>query len=176
METSPRPVDAFKALGHEVRLKIFYAVAAAEEATATMLGEELGMSPAATSYHLGKLGKFGLLEEVEDQSRDGRERWWRVASGGLEFPSDSIEAEQLQHAVLRHHRQRLAAFLAARDSSPEKHRNDEVAFSSDMIIKLSKDRAARFQREVADLLKRYSLEGEDGDQVTFVMLQGLPYE
>lgn len=181
MPSPDRAANAFKALGHELRLRLFYGVGAAGEATATMLARGVGMTPAAVSYHLSKLGEFGLLEEVQGAGRDGRERWWRLAGGGLELGDDDgvdgAEADLLRFAVLRHHAQRLNSFLTSRSpASSEGPRPDEVAFTSDMVLRLDAAAADRFQRDVAALLRRYAAEGVADGQVTFVMLQGLPYE
>lgn len=164
--------NAFKALAHPIRLRIFYSLAASGEATATLLGKELDMTPSAVSYHLSKMGELGLLEVVAADDRDGRERWWRLAAGGVVADQDAGGAEALQYAVLCHHRDRLAAFLSANTSGDSL----DAAFSSDMVLKLDQSLADKFQEDLVALLRQYAAMPAAEGTPTFVMVQGIPFE
>lgn len=174
MEEQRRPADAFKALAHDLRLRLYYAVGAAGECTATMLAQSMGLSASAVSYHLTKLGEFGLLEQVQDPRRDGRERWWKLQAGGLQVGDDAgKEADALRFAVLRHHQGRLQDFLSTHSAAEPS--DNALAFSSDMVIPLTEETAEEFQAEFADLLRRYAREASDG-VATLVMLQAIPFK
>jgi len=68
---------SLKALAHPLRLRIVSSLRNEGPGTATTLGERLGESSGATSYHLRVLAAHGLV--VEDAGRGrGRERWWRA--------------------------------------------------------------------------------------------------
>lgn len=164
--------NAFKALANPIRLRIFYSLAASGEATATLLGKELEMTPSAVSYHLAKMGELGLLEVVADGGRDGRERWWKLADGGVAADRDASGADALQFAVLCHHRDRLAAFLSANPSGA----NLDAAFSADMVLKLDPSMSDKFQQDLVALLRQYAAMPATDGTSTFVMVQGIPFE
>lgn len=75
-------VEGLKALAHPLRVQLFESLAALGPATASQLGERLGESSGATSYHLRILEKHGFVRE--DVSRGtARERWWERTPSGL---------------------------------------------------------------------------------------------
>lgn len=51
--------------------------------TATEVGEAVGISPSAASYHLRLLGRFGLVEDAGGGR--GRNRPWRAVGAGFAF-------------------------------------------------------------------------------------------
>lgn len=71
-------VDAtrLRALAHPLRIRIFDALSAGP-ATASGLGQLLGESSGATSYHLRQLAAHGFVEEVVGRGT-ARERWWQI--------------------------------------------------------------------------------------------------
>lgn len=168
--------DAFKALAHPVRLRLFYAVAAHGEATATMLAQETDLGVSSASYHLTQLAKYGLIEAVDAADRDRRERWWRIRKGGVTMPDDSRDpaaAVALKQTVLRHHVWQLSRYLDAWPSWAE----GVGAFSSDMVIRLSDMDADRFQVELLGLLRRYAEAGSaTKDRPMLVMVQAIPFQ
>lgn len=75
-------MPALRALAHPLRVEIMNELSDFGPATASMLAERLGESSGATSYHLRQLAKHEII--VEDTERGtGRERWWRMAPGGV---------------------------------------------------------------------------------------------
>ena len=77
---------ALRALAHPLRVEIMNELSDFGPATASMLAERLGESSGATSYHLRQLAKHDII--VEDTERgSGRERWWRMAPGGVTIGS-----------------------------------------------------------------------------------------
>lgn len=83
--TDPR---ALRALAHPTRLQLLERLQLSGDATATECGEALGISPAAASYHLRALARWGLVEEAGGAT--GRRRPWRARSAGFSFePADA---------------------------------------------------------------------------------------
>ncbi|MEO8261232.1 MAG: helix-turn-helix domain-containing protein [Pseudolysinimonas sp.] len=88
--------DQLRALAHPLRIKILDELSMYGPLTASGLGERLGESSGATSYHLRQLEKHGLVRE--DTTRgNARERWWERRPGPIsipdpaEFPAGSAE-------------------------------------------------------------------------------------
>lgn len=84
---NPRVVgpEALKGLAHPLRMRLLTELHDRGRATATQLGEALGESSGATSYHLRQLHRHGFI--VEDPAGGtGRERYWRPAPGGWDLP------------------------------------------------------------------------------------------
>ena len=82
--SSPRVIDlaGLKALAHPLRVKIVDTLSTYGSFTASGLGERLGESSGAMSYHLRQLEKHNFVREVADKGT-GRERWWERVPGGL---------------------------------------------------------------------------------------------
>jgi len=75
-------MEGLKALAHPLRVKILDVLSTYGEFTASGLGERLGESSGATSYHLRQLEKHNFVREVEGRGT-GRERWWERVPGGI---------------------------------------------------------------------------------------------
>jgi DNA-binding transcriptional ArsR family regulator len=75
--SGPRTMDleALKALAHPLRIKLLDVLSTYGPATASGLGERLGESSGATSYHLRQLEKHSFVREIEGRGT-ARERWW----------------------------------------------------------------------------------------------------
>src|SRR5918995_753869 len=69
---------SLRALAHPLRVRILSVLRGQGRATATILGERLGESSGATSYHLRVLAEHGFVVDEPTRNR-GRERWWRAA-------------------------------------------------------------------------------------------------
>jgi len=109
---------ALRALAHPLRVEIMNELSDFGPATASMLAERLGESSGATSYHLRQLAKHDII--VEDTERgSGRERWWRMAPGGVTIGSPETlgtpagrEANELVSlGWQQNNERRLSAFL-----------------------------------------------------------------
>ncbi len=74
---------ALRALAHPTRLAILERLQDGGAATATVCGEALGISPAAASYHLRSLARWGLVQEAGGGR--GRERPWQAVGTGFSF-------------------------------------------------------------------------------------------
>jgi DNA-binding transcriptional ArsR family regulator len=67
-----------RGLAHPVRVRLLGILRIDGPSTATRLAQRVGLSSAATSYHLRQLATYGFIVDAEDLSA-GRERWWRAA-------------------------------------------------------------------------------------------------
>ncbi len=91
-------VDALKGLAHPLRVQILDRLSVHGAATASGLGDALGESSGATSYHLRQLEKHGFVREVEGRGT-GRERWWERTPGGISLsPEARAESESARAA------------------------------------------------------------------------------
>lgn len=104
-------LDGLKALAHPLRVQIIEALSTYGPHTASTLGERLGESSGATSYHLRQLEKHGYVREVEGRGT-ARERWWERTPGAIHMSSpDAMETEagrQANRVIMRewlHHRE-----------------------------------------------------------------------
>ncbi len=93
-----RVVDAasLKALAHPLRVDIFDRLAMFGPATASQLGEQLGESSGATSYHLRQLARHGFIEEDPTRGNQ-RDKYWRVVPGGVTMNPTDFEEGSAEH-------------------------------------------------------------------------------
>lgn len=82
------------------------------DATATELGELVGLSASAMSYHLRILERAGLAETAASRG-DGRERVWRSVHSGINMDNDVEASPEMQRASVEF----LEAFLMAQELS-----------------------------------------------------------
>ncbi|MFI2736352.1 ArsR/SmtB family transcription factor [Streptomyces sp. NPDC018711] len=86
-------LGTLKAISHPLRMRLYRALFVARTATASQLAEQVDEAVSLVSYHLRKLAEHGLIEEAENRSTDGRERWWQPSSYGF-----SVQEEDLRDA------------------------------------------------------------------------------
>ena len=101
--TSGSTRRTLRGLAHPVRVRLLGMLRIDGPSTATKLGERLGLSSAATSYHLRQLATYGFIVDAEDLSA-GRERWWRAAHRVTTFdltPSSDPDSAAEGEAYLR---------------------------------------------------------------------------
>src|SRR5436190_1917741 len=113
-ETPRLDSTRLKALAHPLRTQLLDALTGYGPATASALGERLGESSGATSYHLRQLEKSGFVRE--DTTRgSGRERWWErvpesisIDTTGLpEGSAERMASQMILNEWERTRRQRL---------------------------------------------------------------------
>ena len=117
-----RDPRALRALAHPVRLAILERLQGAEPATATEIGEAVGISPSAASYHLRSLGRFGLVEDAGGGT--GRNRPWRAIGTGFSFqpaagdlnPATQAAAELLGGQLVARGEQATREFISGHGS------------------------------------------------------------
>jgi len=111
-------MEALRALAHPLRVEIMNELSDFGPATASGLAERLRESSGSTSYHLRQLAKHNII--VEDAERgSGRERWWRMAPGGvtigsletLATPAGREANELISREWQQNNERRLTAFV-----------------------------------------------------------------
>ncbi len=150
---------SLKALAHPLRLALLERLEVRGRATATLLAEDLAESSGATSYHLRQLARHGFIEEAA--GGNGRERWWRPASGGWGFND---------HEMVRQPGLRAAADMVVRGTLDAAHRRmidalqtwpDQPAEWRDAMVQtvsrfqLTADEAVALKDELTEVLGRY---------------------
>jgi predicted ArsR family transcriptional regulator len=102
----PRSV---RALAHPLRVRLLGSLRFDGPGTASSLGERLGESSGATSYHLRVLAEHGFIEEDSSRGR-GRERWWRSAHDATSWRPEQFRDDPDARAA----EQWLSGFVARR--------------------------------------------------------------
>jgi DNA-binding transcriptional ArsR family regulator len=75
-----------RALAHPLRIKLLGYIGVSGTLTATQAAAGLGVTPAAASYHLRILARYGFVEDAGGAS--WRERPWRLTEAGTSFDWD----------------------------------------------------------------------------------------
>lgn len=119
---------ALRALAHPLRVQILDTLSTYGPFTASGLGERLGESSGATSYHLRQLEKHGFVREVEGKGTS-RERWWERTPGSINVGSDDAiatpagrSAANMIFRQMRHNQDRMLTDFVERgpdELSPE---------------------------------------------------------
>jgi hypothetical protein len=84
-----RDVAGLRALAHPARLDLLDLFRVHDRLTAAECGRLLGSSTKSCSYHLGILGRQGLVAQVVEAGGDGRERPWHRVVDDIDFPVTS---------------------------------------------------------------------------------------
>ncbi|MFF3978750.1 ArsR/SmtB family transcription factor [Streptomyces sp. NPDC001828] len=124
-----RILDArsLRGLAHPLRIRILKSLRHDGPATASQLGERLGESSGATSYHLRQLATHGFVEDDPGRGK-GRERWWKAAHNGTSFADDLHTSSDPEvrgaanlflHEIAGIHTQELSTWLATMRDWPE---------------------------------------------------------
>ncbi|MEU6502340.1 winged helix-turn-helix domain-containing protein [Streptomyces californicus] len=175
-ESDPRPyrhdgtdrrihnVDArtLRAVAHPLRLRLLNALREFGPATASGLGERLGESSGATSYHLRQMAEAGLVEDAPELGK-GRERWWRSVHDGSIFESSAFRQHAdpavrgaidfVLHETATSHAEELNAWLGTVDDwSDAWQRSWDM---SDFKIRLTPELAMELSRKMHELVESY---------------------
>lgn len=163
-------VDArsLRGMAHPLRSQILGVLRAGGASTATKIGQRLGQSSAATSYHLRQLATYGFIEEVEGRGTT-RERWWRARhrstwfdkgsvvreaeAGEADLEETSVLADDYQHYVVDQYAQNLHRWLDRKHGLPDEWR--EVGETSDSLLRLTAAEAVQLNEEVREVVYRY---------------------
>ncbi|MFE9766487.1 ArsR/SmtB family transcription factor [Streptomyces sp. NPDC005808] len=158
-------VGTLKALGHPLRMKLYRALIVTRAATASQLGEQVDEAPSLVSYHLRKLAEHGLIEEAEQRSEDGRERWWQPASDGVSVRGedfrDAPEKEAAHLAFTRlFYEQRGDAYrryLDERATWPTEW--NDAAADSEATLRLTAVELDALKDELLTVIRKYDDKG-----------------
>jgi DNA-binding transcriptional ArsR family regulator len=100
MEAKTLDGPSLKALAHPLRMRLLAELRYHGPATATKLGEALGESSGATSYHLRVLAAHGfVVDDTAAYGGRGRERWWRAAQDMTSWASGEVGDDPEERAA-----------------------------------------------------------------------------
>lgn len=147
-----------RALAHPVRLDLLYLLEREGPLTASRAAELLGLTPKVCSYHLGLLGKYGVVEETGGGK--GRARPWRVRDLNLSYTHYPDEDPATTHAenafaetMLARDARVVEGFIHQRHRLPDSWRN--VSAMSSNPLRLTPDELRELRGELLAVLHRY---------------------
>ncbi|MGW1505452.1 ArsR/SmtB family transcription factor [Streptomyces mirabilis] len=158
-------MGTLKAIAHPLRMKLYRALYVARTATASQLAEQVDEAPSLVSYHLRKLAEYGLIEEAEPRSEDGRERWWQPASEGVSIHDedfrDAPEKRAAHLAATRlFHEQRSDMYRRYLDERPTWAPEwNTAAPDSESLLRLTATELSELGAELMALAKKYEEKG-----------------
>jgi DNA-binding transcriptional ArsR family regulator len=169
----PLEPSRLKALAHPLRTQLLDALTAYGPATASALGERLGESSGATSYHLRQLEKADFVRE--DTTRgSGRERWWEripqsISIDTTGLPEDSAEraaSQMIEAEWERTRRRRLSDFVSRGERLLPREWWSAAGISS-MNMWLTSEQLRALRDELSDVAERYKdrYRGQTGEGV-----------
>lgn len=151
-----------RTLGHPLRIQLLSALREFGPATASGLGERLGESSGATSYHLRQLAEGGLVEDAPDLGK-GRERWWRAVHDGTMFETSEFRThadpvvrgaiDVVLHETATTHAQELNTWLGTMGGWPEEWQRGWDL--SDFKIRLTPELAQELYKELHAVVESY---------------------
>lgn len=154
--------EALKALAHPLRVRVLDELSMYGPLTASGLGERLGESSGATSYHLRQLEKHGLVREVEGKG-NARERWWERKPGSIstpdpnDLPAGSSERLAAQLIENEWNRSREATFHEFVDEGGNVFGREwlDVATADTINLRLTPEQMHGLVSEIDVVLHRY---------------------
>jgi DNA-binding transcriptional ArsR family regulator len=146
-----------RGLAHPVRVRLIGMLRQDGPSTATKLGERLGLSSAATSYHLRQLATYGFIAEA-DELGEGRERYWRAVHRMTTFdmrasddPEVAAEGEAFLRGVAELYIHNLRTYLDERPTlSPEWQGASTL---SDLVLRLTPDESEELMESIWRLVR-----------------------
>ncbi|NEB79250.1 helix-turn-helix transcriptional regulator [Streptomyces sp. SID14478] len=163
-------LGTLKALAHPVRAQLYRELSLRRVATASQLAEQVDEAVALVSYHLRKLAEHGLIEEAEAQDTDGRQRWWRPATDGVEIrDADFRDAPEKAAA----HTAASRLFFEQRAAMYRSFLDERIAWddawataheSSESMMRLTAAELTGLVGEMRDLLRRYEARGRAAEE------------
>ncbi len=153
--------ESLKGLAHPLRMQLLESLKSLGPATASQLGERLGESSGATSYHLRILEKHGFVQE--DTTRgSARERWWERSPNGLSLNVTDFEPHSPERAVAemvgREWERSRAALLddfTSRGPSALPKEWYDASFINTIHLQLTTDQLREFGAEVEAVFERW---------------------
>ncbi|MFL1429789.1 MULTISPECIES: helix-turn-helix domain-containing protein [unclassified Nocardiopsis] len=158
--------NALRGLAHPLRGRLLEELTRNGPATATILGQRLGESSGATSYHLRQLSRFGFIDAAPGRS-GGRERWWRVRPGGWSMQGHAFLADPRTRAAAeivlgRYYHQREEHFrdwrelVLERPDDPDVRRWKDSASDSLSHLRMTPRETREFTEALYGFLRDYT--------------------
>lgn len=178
-----RDPQVLRGLAHPLRARLLGLLRLDGPSTASRLGERLGESSGATSYHLRQLAQYGFVAEVEGRGT-GRERWWQATHRSTSWEPDELIAqpggleahEEMQRLQIELTGRQLRRWAEhGRDFGPEWA---AAAGLSDYAVRLTPQEARQMTDEVHAVLDRWSVqhrEARPGTEVVGFFTAVLPF-
>ncbi|BCJ77279.1 transcriptional regulator [Catellatospora sp. IY07-71] len=170
-----------RGLAHPVRVQMLGMLRERGPSTATLLAAQLGLSSAATSYHLRQLAQHGFIVEDTDRG-NARERWWRAAHRRTTVsdvaPESYGDFEIYLRAVTTQYAARVDRAISEYATRPEQWVH--VGTFSDWSRRLTPEETTAMQDELIEVINRYRPDEPEapapGDAARVVVqLQVMPF-
>jgi DNA-binding transcriptional ArsR family regulator len=162
-------LEALKVFTHPLRIRLYRALFASREATASHLADQVDEAVSLVSYHLRKLAAHGFIVEAPGHDGDGRERWWKVSSDrGFSFRNSDFDDRPEGVAVLSQVTRQLLATRAERyqqyldEMAAWPKEWSEAAFSNEFMPRLTAAELQEMADEIGALMRRWAERGEKG--------------
>ena len=171
-----------RVLAHPTRLRLLGLLRELGPRTAAQLSEHIDEAPGTLSYHLLKLAKAELIEEVPEAGSDRRERWWRASHVTTVWDDSEVAgdpeklgaAREMSRAVTQFYAQQYDDYLASTPSLT----NEWVTagLSSDRRWRLSAGELRALHDDVVQLEQKWAQVSdthlpEDGSEEVFFLVQ-----
>jgi DNA-binding transcriptional ArsR family regulator len=149
-----------RGLAHPLRVRLLGLLRSDGPSTATALAGRLGLTSAATSYHLRQLAAYGFIAE-EPGRGSSRERWWHAAHSSTslslaEVADDpgALEAGEVYlRGVAQVYAQQVQAHLDELTALPDRWR--AAGSLSDVLLRLTPDEAEQLAARLQALVDEY---------------------
>ncbi|MFJ1597650.1 ArsR/SmtB family transcription factor [Streptomyces sp. NPDC088261] len=152
---------SLRGLAHPIRMRLLSTLRHQGPATASQLGERLGESSGATSYHLRQLATYGFVEDVPELGK-GRERWWKAARRGVTFdrslytdvdPETRTALEVFLQELANSHTRELSTWIGSIGDWPVEWHG--AANVSDYTLRLTPELATEMNAKAHALIESY---------------------
>lgn len=157
-----------RGLAHPVRVRIVGMLRHDGPSTATKLAQRLGLSSAATSYHLRQLAAYGFIAEA-DELGQGRERYWRALHRMTTFdmrasddPEVAAQGEAFLRGVAEVYIHNMRTYLDERPVLPREWQGASTL--SDLVLRLTPEETEQLMEAIWGLV-RDSRRADDPDAV-----------
>jgi DNA-binding transcriptional ArsR family regulator len=173
---------ALKALAHPLRVQLLGALRRHGPSTATLLGQRLGVTSGAASYHLRQLAGAGLVAEEAGRG-NARDRWWRAEHRMSILNEDAMDdvapeaVDTYLHSVAASYSMLLQQTVNERTTMPERWRS--VMDMSDYLLRITPEEARTLGDRLHAVVKEYQYDvpgaphPQDAERVA-VVVQVLP--
>jgi DNA-binding transcriptional ArsR family regulator len=146
---------ALRALAHPLRLKLLGFIGLSGTLTATEAADGLKVTPAAASYHLRSLAKYGFIEDAGGAS--WRERPWRLTSTGASFSWDSDSDDPANRALTRVIYAEWLEHISRYQAQQERYPADvrEASGGTEFVLFASTDEVIGVRQRISEILEPF---------------------